>query len=170
MAVMRKPRAAEATPGLTAKDVKVIVGVSRKSIHDWDRKGLLPANRKRGRGWRRFGARELFALMVVAAIREEFGIPLERLAGLARWLRRRGHADPFLRAWMMNHFGGVNACLVTDLQKTFKIQSEKEELPPGGDALLVFKVTPILMRVHEVPLFEMLERELLVAAAVISES
>jgi hypothetical protein len=51
--------------GFTAKDAKELAGLSYRRLHDSESRGAMPSERDKAGAWRKFTAKELFALMVV---------------------------------------------------------------------------------------------------------
>lgn len=109
----------------TASDVKASAGLSYRQLNDWESKGALPGNRESEAGWRKFTLREVFAVMVCAEIRRQFGVPLESL----RWVRS------FMLQEGANHFSyavetidnyGFAVWLLTDLKETFIMDTDLE--------------------------------------------
>ncbi len=108
-----------------ASDVKRAAGLSYRQLHDWDSKGVLPPSREEEANWRKFTLREIFAVMVCAEIRKQFGVPLESL----RWVRAymlQEEADHFRAAAELMASLGIGVYLLTDLKKTFIMDSELE--------------------------------------------
>ena len=74
----------------TANDLFELAGLTYRQLNDWERRGALPHDRERDAGWRRFTAREVFALMVCAEIKAKFGTPLTRLKWVVDFMGQKG--------------------------------------------------------------------------------
>lgn len=101
-------------PKYTARDLLTLANLTYRQLNDWDSKGVLPAQPKRGRGWRKFTVKEVFAVMVCAEIREKFGLPLERL----RWLKGRmllGRYEIYRASRAIMESAGFPTYLLSDL-------------------------------------------------------
>jgi len=122
---MHKPPKDEDERLYRASDVKRAAGLSYRQLNDWDSKGVLPASREEEANWRRFTPREVFAIMVCAEIRKQFGVPLESLRWVRAFMLQEG-ADHFRTAVEMIATLGVGVYLLTDLEKTFNMDSELE--------------------------------------------
>jgi DNA-binding transcriptional MerR regulator len=139
---------------ITAKTVGETTGLSYRQLHDWEKRGVAPAEEERGLGWRKFTPRELFALMICAEIRKRLGVPVERLAYIRQFMLQDG-ADHLRAAVELMAMLGMPVWLVTDLTKTFILDSEMEfrDLVQlgylGGDheqTLIWVKVSPLVNR------------------------
>lgn len=69
----------------TPAHVRNAAGLTYRQINQWEENGVLPRDSERGRSWRRFGAREMFAILICAELRKRFDTPYEDLA----WLQAR---------------------------------------------------------------------------------
>lgn len=141
----------------SAGEVKDAAGLTYRQINDWDSRGALPHGRKSGRSWRRFSPKELFVLMVCAEIREKFGVPVARLRYVREVMERDG-ANHLLAAAGMMVTHGMGVWLLTDLERTFIMDSELgfiDLMNMGGfggneEAGFVFvKVNPLVNRLLE---------------------
>ena len=117
-------------PGLddrdySSRDVHEAAGLTPRQQNDWDSRGLLPHDRDGQEGWRRFTPREIFALMVCAEMRRDFGTPVERLRWVQQFMLQEG-ANHFEAAVELIASLGVGVWLVTDFEKTFIMDSELE--------------------------------------------
>ena len=109
---------------LKASDIKSGIGLSYRQLNDWDSKGILPSKRKGDSAWRRFTARETFILLVCKEIRETFGVPLESLTFIKKFMLQEG-ADHFgVSLSMMQR--GLSVHLLTDLKETFILDTDLE--------------------------------------------
>lgn len=86
---------------------------------------MLPHDREGEDRWRRFTARELFALAICAEIRREFGTPVERLKWMQNFMLQKG-ANHLEAAIQMMGSLGVGVWLLTDFERTFVMDSELE--------------------------------------------
>jgi hypothetical protein len=149
---METPTGSEDGRDFTAREVREAAGLSYRQLNDWEDRGAVQTDSGRGRGWRRFSPREVFVLMVCAEIRRRFGVPVERLNFVREFMLKDGanhlHASAKLMAQL-----GVGVWLLTDLQKTFVLDSELEFLDLmengyfGGDhdrAFIWIKVNPLV--------------------------
>ena len=94
-------------------------------MNDWDQKGALPHERSSDAGWRKFTQRQVFALLVAVEIRRQFGVPVDRLKWITGVMLADG--DNYLRrAAELISILGVNLWIVTDLEKTFIMDSDLE--------------------------------------------
>jgi DNA-binding transcriptional MerR regulator len=106
----------------TASDAKQIAGVTYRQLNDWDVKGALPSQRRRSGGWRKFDPRQFFVILVCAEIRKQFGVPLQQLAWLQKFMLQDG-ADHFSAALrMMKH--GLAVLILTDLSHQFDMDAD----------------------------------------------
>ena len=108
----------------TASDVRAVGGISYRQLNDWDSKGALPTQRVRGSGWRKFDSRQLFVILVLAEIRNQFGVSIEKLAWLQKFMLQDG-ANHFLAAVEMMRLG-LAVVLFTDLNAQFEMNSDLE--------------------------------------------
>jgi len=110
----------------TANDVSEIAGLTYRQLNQWDSKGALPTlSRGSEAGWRKFTLSEVFVLMVLAAIRERFGVPVESLAWLREHMEQEG-SNHLLSASTIMASQGVAVYMVTDLRETFLMESDVE--------------------------------------------
>jgi len=112
------------SPTLTAGDVKNATGMSYRQLNDWDSKGALPSQRQEESNWRKFTARQIFAIMVCKEIRDRFGTPLESLRGVREFLLQEG-TDHLLAAIELMRFGFA-VFIMTDLTETFVLEPDFE--------------------------------------------
>lgn len=110
--------------GFRASDVRDAAGLSYRQLNDWDSKGAVPGQREGEAGWRRFSAREVFALMVCAEIRKRFGVPVESLR-FVRSFMLQDQAD-HLRSAIELKALGLSVWLLTDLHETFVMDTDLE--------------------------------------------
>ena len=91
--------------------VSAFTGVTVRTLHHYDRSGLLTPGDRSPAGYRLYGLRELNQLRSLAELRRRFGVALDELAFAAR-LRR----DPPLRAavetWLAGSDAGAGAAWV----------------------------------------------------------
>ena len=118
------------SPGLddreySSRDLQGAAGLSPRQQNDWDGRGLLPHERDGEEGWRRYTPREIFALMVCAEIRRQYGTPVERLKWVQQFMLQEG-ANHFETAIYLMDTLGVGVWLCTDLKETFEMDSELE--------------------------------------------
>ena len=109
----------------SAGDARRVTGLSSRQLNDWDQRGALPHERDSEAGWRKFSARQLFALLVAAEIRKQFGIPVERLKWMTNFMLAEG-ANHLSAAIELIAILGVNVWIVTDLEETFIMDSDLE--------------------------------------------
>jgi DNA-binding transcriptional MerR regulator len=137
----------------TAADVRRAAGLSYRQLNDWEDKGVIAKARTDDSSWRKFSPRDIFALMVCKEIRERFGVPLEQLRWVRKFMTQEG-AD-HLRAAITIMARGQSVLLLTDLTETFVMDSDLEiegyihlgyfrnENP---QAYIVLKVNPLVNR------------------------
>lgn len=109
-------------PKFTASDARRAIGVTYRQLNDWDSKGALPRHRTRSSGWRKFDPRQFFVLLVCGEIRKRFGVPIEKLAWLQKFMLQDG-ADHFLAAVEMMRLG-LAVVIFTDLSEQFEMDSD----------------------------------------------
>jgi len=109
----------------TAKDAGEIAGISYRQLSDWDAKGATGSKRESKSGWRRYGTRELFALMVCSDIRKRFGVPVDALKYVTSFMLQEG-ANHFEWAASVISKLGLAVYLLTDLSTTFIMESDLE--------------------------------------------
>ena len=106
----------------TASDARKVAGVTYRQLNDWDVKGALPSQRRRSSGWRKFDPKQFFVLLVCAELRKQFGVPIEKLAWLQKFMLQEG-ADHFSAAVeMMKH--GLAVLILTDLSHQFDMDAD----------------------------------------------
>jgi hypothetical protein len=106
----------------TACDARQIAGVTYRQLNDWDVKGALPTQRRRGSGWRKFDPKQFFVVLVCAELRKQFGVPIEKLAWLQKFMLQEG-ADHFSAAVeMMKH--GLAVLILTDFSHQFDMDAD----------------------------------------------
>jgi DNA-binding transcriptional MerR regulator len=109
-------------PKFTASDVRKAGGISYRQLNDWDSKGALPSQREKTSGWRKFDPKRFFIVMVCAEIRKQFGVPIEKLAWLQKFMLQDG-ANHFLAAVeKMKH--GLAVLILTDLTSQFDMDAD----------------------------------------------
>jgi MerR HTH family regulatory protein len=109
-------------PKFRASDVKKAGGISYRQLNDWDSKGALPSQRARFSGWRKFDPRQLFVILVCAEIRKQFGVPIEKLAWLQKFMLQGG-ANYFSVAVEMIRLGFA-VLIFTDLSNQFVMDTD----------------------------------------------
>ena len=107
-----------------ASDAKK-AGISYRQLNDWESKGALPTQRDREAGWRRFSARELFVLLICRTLRQNFGVPVEKLTFITSFMLQKNN-DHFGYALGMIQRIGFNFYILTDLQETFMMDCDME--------------------------------------------
>jgi hypothetical protein len=141
----------------SSKDVQDVAGLSYRQINDWDARGVLPNDREGAGSWRRFTAKELFTVIVCAELRRHFGVSLSRLNYVREIM---GHEEKNFLTWAYRLMVmlGVEVWLLTDLEKTFIMDSELEFLDLMGNGFfsgesergyLFLKVSPLVNRLVE---------------------
>ena len=108
-----------------ASDVKKSAGLSYRQINDWDSKGALPSQRENKAGWRKFTAKEVFVMALCKSLRESFGVPLEKLSFVRKFMLQE-KANHFRYSLEMIRDYGLNIYLLTDLKKTFIMDTDLE--------------------------------------------
>lgn len=114
--------ASSENPKFTASDVRKVGGISYRQLNDWDSKGALPNQREQSSGWRRFDPKRFFVILVCVEMRKQFGVSIEKLAWLQRFMLQDG-ADHFSAAVrMMKH--GLAVFILTDLSQQFDMEAD----------------------------------------------
>lgn len=133
-----------------AKDANELAGLSYRQLNDWEAKGAAPADRDAEGGWRRFTPRQIFALMVCNEIRRLYGTPLEKLRFVRRFMLQERSNHLAAAIGLMRH--GLHVFLLTDLEKTFIMDSdlEFEDLLHCGQFRVEETRPYILLRLNEV--------------------
>ena len=138
----------------SARDVQRASGLTARQLNDWDERGALPHDREGEIGWRRFSIREMFVLVVCAELRSKFGVSVERVKHVQKFMLQDG-ADHFAAAIRLMGVLGVAVWLLTDFEGTFVMDSELEfdQLWSmgyfGGDepaSYALLKVNPLVNR------------------------
>jgi hypothetical protein len=136
----------------SAGDVRRVTGLSSRQLNDWDQRGVLPHARTGGAGWRKFSPRQLFALLVAAEVRKQFGVPVERLKWMTDFMMAEG-ANHLQVATEMIALLGVNVWIATDLEDTFVMDSDLEMQDLFGSGgfsrvkgLVFIRVNPLVDR------------------------
>jgi hypothetical protein len=136
----------------SAGDVRRVTGLSSRQLNDWDQRGVLPHARTGDAGWRKFSPRQMFALMVAAEARKQFGVPVERLKWMTDFMMAEG-ANHLRVAAEMIAVLGVNVWIATDLEDTFVMDSDLEMhdlFGMGGfsriKGLIFIRVNPLVER------------------------
>ena len=124
--VMSRKNKGRNSPELTAAGLKQAAGITHRQLHDWDvRAGALPRSRRVGTaGWRRFTGREAFVIMTCMEIRKRFGVPLQKLGWLQRFMLQEG-ADHCRAALQMMSLGFA-VFILTDLESHFQLETDYE--------------------------------------------
>ena len=95
-----------------------------RQLNDWDSKGALPNQREQSNGWRKFDPRQLFVVLVCSEIRKQFGVPVEKLAWLQKFMLQND-ANHFSAAVEMMRLG-LAVLILTDLSDQFEMDSDRE--------------------------------------------
>jgi DNA-binding transcriptional MerR regulator len=109
-------------PKFTASDARKLGGISYRQLNGWDSKGALPSQRKQGSGWRKFDPKQFFVILVCAEIRKQFGVPLQKLAWLQKFMLQDG-ANHFSAAVKKMRYG-LAVLILTDLRQQFDMDSD----------------------------------------------
>jgi DNA-binding transcriptional MerR regulator len=109
----------------TARDVQENSGLTSRQLNDWDERGALPHDRETGSSWRRFSMLDVFILMTCAELKRQFGVSVDRVKYVQECMLQEGanHLEAAIR--LMSTLG-VGVWLLTDLEKTFIMDSELE--------------------------------------------
>jgi len=145
----------------TAGDVRDVAALSYRQQSDWDRKGVLPETPRGTEMWRRYTPRELFAIMVCAEIRKQYGVPVDSLKWVREFMLQDG-ANHFLAALRLVCLLDLPVLLLTDCRSVFVIDStleflypealgflyatEEEDKPEPLPSAIVINVAPLLRR------------------------
>ncbi|MBT37931.1 MAG: MerR family transcriptional regulator [Myxococcota bacterium] len=70
---------------LRASEVRDVTGLTDRQLHEWDKRGALPHERRAG-GHRRISAWDAMALSIASTIRGRYSIPLTKLGGTVKWM------------------------------------------------------------------------------------
>lgn len=106
----------------TASDIRKAGGISYRQLNGWDSKGALPRQRARSSGWRKFDPKQFFVILVCAEIRKQFGVPIEKLAWLQKFMLQDG-ANHFSAALEMMK-RGLAVLIFTDLSHQFEMDAD----------------------------------------------
>ena len=109
----------------TAKNLEDLTDLTSRQVNDWDARGAIPHGRSGSKGWRKYSVREIFALVVCAELRRQFGIPVEKLKYITGEMLKEG-MDDFGTATQWMALLGVDVWLVTDFSGLFMIDTELE--------------------------------------------
>jgi hypothetical protein len=115
-------RRKSANQKFTAADIKKAGGISYRQLNGWDTKGALPRQRGRSSGWRKFDPKQFFVILVCAEFRKQFGVPIEKLAWLQKFMLQDG-ANHFLAALEMMK-RGLAVLIFTDLSRQFDMDAD----------------------------------------------
>ena len=118
-------RSGQEPSSYSSRDVHAVTGLTPRQLNDWDERGALPHERNGKEGWRRFSARDIFALMVCAEFRRTLGVPVERLKYVKEFMTSDG-ADHLSAAIQLMDVLGVGIWVMTDFKDTFIMDSELE--------------------------------------------
>ncbi len=141
----------------TAKDALEVAGLTYRQLNEWEKKGVLGAGRDSSDGWRKFSSQQLFALLICATIRNDFGAPLESLRKLASYLLEPD-SDHFDWAAITIADSGWTVYLLTDLDETFIMHGDLMLLdllnkgflrPADSPNYLLLHVNPLVNKVLE---------------------
>ncbi len=124
----------EADRPFTAGDVRKAADLSYRQLNEWDGKGVLPDQERRGESWRRYTPRQVFALMVMAEIRKRYGVPVGSLRFVRDVMLDEG-ADHFMSAVRLIALLDLPVFVMTDLKSRFVMDSAMEiiDLLQHGD-------------------------------------
>ncbi len=114
----------ETPPDMRAADVQKAAGLSYRQLNDWDAKGAVPGEREAEGKWRKFTPRAVFTLMVCAALRRQFGAPVEALKFVQSSMMQE-KANHLRAATEMMRLG-VRVWLLTDCKTTFIMDNDIE--------------------------------------------
>jgi len=109
-------------PKFTASDVREVGGISYRQLNGWDSKGALPGQRAHDSAWRKFDPRQFFVILVCAEIRKKFGVSIQKLAWLQKFMLQDG-ANHFLAAVEMMKYG-MAVLILSDLSQQFDMDSD----------------------------------------------
>ena len=70
---------------LRASEVREVTGLTDRQLHEWDKRGALPHERRAG-GHRRMSAWDAMALSIASTIRDRYSIPLTKLSDTVQWM------------------------------------------------------------------------------------
>lgn len=98
-----------------ARDIRDLAGLTARQLNDWDKRGVLQLDRGSESEWRKFTAREVFAIMACAQLRNRFGVGLEKLAFVSKHMVL-GKPDPLKQTLEYTADLGVPVWLGTDLE------------------------------------------------------
>ena len=79
-----------------------------RQLNDWDARGAIPGGRAGDAGWRKFSARDLFAMMVCSEIRRRVGVPVESLRYVMNCMVQndgRNHLSAAIKLMRLNKHG-----------------------------------------------------------------
>jgi DNA-binding transcriptional MerR regulator len=114
----------ETPPDMRAADVQRAAGLSYRQLNDWDSKGAVPGAREAEGKWRKFTPRAVFTLMVCAALRRQFGAPVEGLKFIQEFMMQEGANHLAAAVRIMKY--GARVWLLTDCKQTFVMDHDIE--------------------------------------------
>jgi hypothetical protein len=138
-------------PKYSASDVRDVAGLSYRQMNDWEGRGALLGSREAEAGWRKFSFLELFILLVCNELRRNFGVSVDSLRWLQKFMRQNGANHFVAAAEIMNR--GMVVLLLTDLKTTFIMNSDLDIgdfLHLGGvrnenaQAFVLLKLNPLV--------------------------
>jgi hypothetical protein len=141
----------------SSKHVQRATDLTYRQINDWDERGAIPHSRKTDKGWRRYSARDVFALMVASELHKRFGIPVHKLRYVLAFMTQDGAHHLNAAQRLMAQFG-IGVWLLTDFESAFIVDSELEydDLMQygmmggvAGEGFVMLKVNPIVNRLLE---------------------
>lgn len=109
-----------------ASDVKKAADVSYRQLNDWETKGVIPKDKERGEGWRKFTPREVFTVLVCSELRKQFNFSLESLAKIRAFMLKDGANHFQYAVETMNQWGCAIWLLTTPDGETFILEKDTE--------------------------------------------
>ncbi len=108
----------------SAGEAKELSGLSSRQLNDWEARGAVQSERAKAGEWRKFTAKQAFALVVASELRRVCHVPV----GQVSWI------VDFMNQEKANHFeaaldlmkAGLHVFLLTDLERTFVMDSDLE--------------------------------------------
>ncbi len=135
----------------TSGEIKNLTGMSYRQQHDWDSKEALSNTQKSKGSWRKYSPKEMFALVVCAEIRKQFGVGLERVKFVSDFMLQKD-ANHFKFAVETIQIYGFYIYLLTDFKDTFIMDTDLEIrefielglMRSSDDSYILLKINPIV--------------------------
>ncbi len=141
----------EVNQSFTPGDVRDITGLTYRQLNDWEARGAIPSDPERGSKWRSFTAKDVFAILICAEIRNKYGTSVEQLNFINDFMRQAG-PNHFQAAIELIERTGCSIWLQTDFE-SFVMGTELEFLDffqqglftgASEEAYVMMNLTPLV--------------------------